>query len=302
MFYINNFESRPFSYLDFGDFEVGGKKYSISHGTFRNKISRFTKNGVVELYYNSRIAFYKLKGFTFGHENAMTGNHMGISSVTNVTNVIPYTADIGANNFLIQNTMYLNTLNTNANSIHDIHTKFTVPDIYKITSSYPKYNKLINPVSKDIPLDAQTIDDMIIRTTIHRTDTVTVIIGCSRCPITLDEKGITRLSCALTRIEERLSRKIDDCGALLEGGCERIPIPDNRRWQVTLWHFGKDKFQNEYPSNGYALTWGHGGEVLRVYLKTLDCNRIERNEVQECPNKSLAYLLDKNTKPGGAGT
>jgi len=295
MYDINALETRPFSYLDFIEFEIEGKKYSIAHGTFRNKISLFIRQGIVELYYNSKIAFYKLKGLTFGYDKMMTRNHMGISSVIPVTGVIPYTAVSEAETFL----GYLKTLDTNANSIHDIHTKFTVLDIYKIMSLNPKYSKLVNAVSKDIPLEAEFIDDMCLRTTIHRTDTVTVVVGCSRDPITLDERGITRLSCALTRVEERLSSKLDECGALLEGGYERIPIKDNRRWQVTLWHFGKDKFANEYPAKGYALTWGHGREVLRTYMKTLNDKKIKREERQEYPNKSLEDALDDKRSEHG---
>lgn len=288
MKYIAEIEARPFSYIDFVMFKVNDHWYHISHGTCRNKFSQLVKKGIIELEYNSKVAYYTLKGNDFGNSSALTRNHMGISSVTNVTGVIPYTAISEAESFF----GYLKTLDTNANSIHDIHTKFIIPDIYKIVSSSPKYSKLINPVSKDIPLEAENMDHMHMHISIHRTDTVTVIVGCSRDPITLDERGITRLSCGLTRIEERLSRKLDECGTALEGGYERIPIPDNGRWQVTLWHFGKDKFANEYPAKGYALTWGHGREVLRTYIKNLNGNRIDRKERQEYPKKSLEDALD----------
>jgi hypothetical protein len=280
MKYIVIMEHRPFSYKDFIDY--------MKHGTFRNKISKLRRDGLVEFVRNSHTAFYTLRGYHFGNNASMTRNHMGIPSVIPVTGVIPYTAVSEAERFC----GYLKTLDTNTNSIHDIHTKFTVLDIYKIISSSPKYSKLINPVSKDIPLEAENIDNMHIHISIHRTDTVTVIVGCSRDPITLDERGITRLSCGLTRIEERLSRRLDECGNTLEGGYERIPIPDNRRWQVTLWHFGKDKFANEYPAKGYALTWGHGREVLRTYIKTLNDKKIKRKERQEYPNKNLQDALD----------
>ena len=36
-------EKRPFCYRDFLEFEVDGKKYSMTHGTFRNKISAICK-------------------------------------------------------------------------------------------------------------------------------------------------------------------------------------------------------------------------------------------------------------------
>lgn len=290
--YIVNIEYRPFSYRDFENFQCNGRWYHISHGSCRNKFSQIVKAGIIEFEYNSKVAYYTLKGHHFGNKNMMTRNHMGVSSVTPVNNVIPYAAIDEAETFLA----YLKTLNTNKNSIHDIHTKFTVPDIYKIISQNLKYSKLINPVSKDIPLEAEYIDDMCIRISIHRTDTITVIVGCSKYPITLDERGITRLSCALTRIEERLSRRLDECASTLQGGYERIPIPNNGRWQVTLWHFGKDKFQNEYPAKGYALTWGHGREVLRTYIKTIRGKKIKRKERQEYPDKNLDDALDEKRK------
>ncbi len=77
---------------------------------------------------------------------------------------------------------------------------------------------------------------------------------------------------------------------------ERIPIPDNRKWQVTLWHFGKDKFANEYPAKGYALTGGHGSEVLRTYIEKLSYKKITRGERQETPHKSLEVALDYKRK------
>ena len=113
------------------------------------------RQGIVRLVYNSKLAFYSLTGIAFPYDT-MTRNHMGISSVIPVTGVIPYTAVSEANSFFD----YLKTLDTNANSIHDIHTKFTGLDIYKIISSSPKYGKLINPVSKDIPLEVENIDGM----------------------------------------------------------------------------------------------------------------------------------------------
>ena len=59
---INTIEYRPFHYLDFLAFEANEKKYFVAHGTFRNKISRLTRTGVVKLVYNSKVAFYILTG------------------------------------------------------------------------------------------------------------------------------------------------------------------------------------------------------------------------------------------------
>ena len=90
--YIVKIEGRPFSYLDFEDFEVSGRHYTIPHGTCRNKFSELVKKSIIEFEYNSKVAFYTLKGYHFRTRDMMTRNHMGISSVIPVTGVIPYTA------------------------------------------------------------------------------------------------------------------------------------------------------------------------------------------------------------------
>ena len=282
-------ENRPFSYLDFESFEVDGHHYAVPHGTCRNEFSKFVKWGIIELDYNSKVSYYTLKGHRFGR-GSMTRNHMGISSVIPVTGVI----GIGLQDLF----HYLQTVPYNQKSIHDIHLKFTVLDIYKIMSSSPVYNRLIKPFSYDIILNPEIIDGLKITPIIHRTDTVTVSVACSAAPVPISEEGVTNLSCTLTRVEERLSVKLDECGNSLPGGYERIPIPDNRRWTITMWHFGRDrKFQ--YKNNAYSLTWGYGREVLRIYTKSIHGIQVERIERQEYPNKPLIDALKERRNGSG---
>ena len=161
---------------------------------------------------------------------------------------------------------------------------------------HPRYAKLLNPVSKDIILQPEIIDGLKIQTIVHRTDTVTVTTACSNTPIMINDAGVLRASVALTRAEERLSSKLDECGKTLPGGYEKIPIPDNRTWTVTMWHFGKDG-RFEYCKKGYSLTWGHGREVLRIYTKSLQGQQIERREIQEYPNKTFEDAILKRRQP-----
>ncbi|HET7285200.1 MAG TPA: hypothetical protein VFI70_10985 [Nitrososphaeraceae archaeon] len=56
------------------EFEVGGKKYQMKHGAFRNNIPRLTKRGEVELAFKSRPAFYSVPGKKF--EKMMTLGRM----------------------------------------------------------------------------------------------------------------------------------------------------------------------------------------------------------------------------------
>jgi hypothetical protein len=284
MKYVVQIEHRPFSYIDFESFQIDNQYYSVSHGTCRNKFSKFVRIGLIEFEFNTKLSYYTLKGHHFGASNMMTLNHMGISSVIPVTGVIR----IGMQNLF----NYLQTVASEQASVHDIHFKFTALGIYETLSSSQKYGKLIKPVSYDIVLSSEIIDGFKIIPIIHRTDTVTVSVGCSTSPVPISEAGITRLSCALTRAEERLSYKVDECGTKLPGGYEKIPIPDNLRWLVTMWHFGNDR-NHEYKKDGYSLTWGYGREVLRLYSKTIQGQQKERQEIQEYPNKTLAEAFDE---------
>src|SRR4051812_43758898 len=69
-------QDRPFSYLDFVEFEVGGQAYKMSHGTFRNYISKLKKSGNVKLVCSSKPALYTIPGKEFN--KAMTHDHMGV--------------------------------------------------------------------------------------------------------------------------------------------------------------------------------------------------------------------------------
>ena len=68
------------------------------------------------------------------------------------------------------------------------------------------------------------------KTTIHHTDTVSVIVGCSLHPVAVDVKGLIRLSNALTRVEERLLRHVECAPRPLS----LSSIPDHESWIVTM--------------------------------------------------------------------
>lgn len=81
-------EKRPFCYRDFLDFEVDGKTYSMTHGTFRNKISKLVMTGYAQLEYYSGPTFYSLKGVNFAKpKHGMTDNHAVVSSLSSLSSV-----------------------------------------------------------------------------------------------------------------------------------------------------------------------------------------------------------------------
>jgi hypothetical protein len=271
-------EQRPFSYLDFKEFSILNRSYNVAHGTFRNKVSQLMKKGIIELEYNSKVSFYTLAGVHFG--NTMTGDHTGNTTVIGVTELVGF----------------IENLSLEDKSIHDIHMKFSVPDIWEILATNEKYSGIINSKSKDIKLQPiYTEDNLKIQTTIHHTDTVSVVVGCSRNPISIEDiSGTLRLSNGLVRAEERLSRALDESGKKLPGGYERIPIPGYERWIVTLWHFGKDS-KSEYSGDGFSVTFGYARDTLiRIYTKKRNSNRtVIRTEIQQSPNKRLYEAIQE---------
>lgn len=283
-------EHRPFSYREFCSKEVKGQPYAMAHGTFRNKVSRFRKLGIVEQEYNAGTAFYTIKGVHFGKRKnmmtpPMTPNHMVVSSVTK-----PNSVTLDSTKLPIYKE--IQKLPPDQKALHDIHYKFQLPDIWTILSLSKKYSP--NSVSKDISLPPITSNNLKIRTFVHKTDTVTVTVACSGTPIASNIEDVIRLSNGLTRTEERLSRILDECGKALPGGYESIPIPDHCKWIVTLWHFGVDSYNyREYADKNYCVTWSIVEKVLaRTYSKNRKYNGLRnRREIQQCPNKPFAEAI-----------
>lgn len=184
-------ETKPFCYRDFLNFEVNGKKYTMTHGTVRNKISQLIKNGYAQLEYYSGPAFYSLKGVNFTKpKQKMTDNHTVVPQLSSVSSV-----------------SFIDSLPADKHALHDIRFRFRVDNIWTVISTtHPELGP--NEVSKDISLEAIVTHDLTIKTTIHHTDTVSVMVACSQTPVAVDLKGLVRLSNALTRVEERLLRYI----------------------------------------------------------------------------------------------
>ena len=256
MRYIVFQEKRPFSYLDFKSFKVQSEEYNMKHGTFWNKISELARDGIVELEYKSYVSFYTLKGVNFGKKKntmtpIMTPDHMVGNCVIDHNTVIINNNPSAAPTILD----IIQDIPTEKNALHDIRFRFEVPDIWKVLYCSGRYAP--NPISKDIAVDILNTNELKIIPTVHKTDTVTVVAACSKMPVAADTYGLIRLSNSLTRVEERLSRTLDECGSLLPRGYESIPIPTNDRWQVTMWHFGYDS-PLEYAGPRFCATWKEG--------------------------------------------
>ncbi|MGH9977734.1 MAG: hypothetical protein ACRD8Z_18150 [Nitrososphaeraceae archaeon] len=307
-------EHRSFSYIDFIKFEVDGKEYKIAHGTFRNNVSSLMKEGLVEVSYKSNITFYTLRGIKFDKASrfAMTGDHTGVAhSPISVSTPPPSVTSLSSNPLY----RILKELPLDKSTVHDIRLRFNSPQIYKIVFSGISrkslgYEGTINSRSKDILLPAWKIRDLLVKATIHRTDTVSIMIGCSLNPISFDFKGIIRLTNVLSIVEERISRLVEGFRKAHGFGViaanidldnsfpsRRIYhniIPSFSEWTVTMWHFGADA-SIEYSGERFSVTWETAENVLiRAYSKVMNDNKIRiRLERQEYPKATLADIIEE---------
>jgi hypothetical protein len=203
-------EHRPVSFLDFlPSFEIEGKEYHVKHGTLRNILSGLRRTRQIQIDYKTKQTFYTLPGTTFGRSQMMTPYHTGVPS-SSVDNNSIYR--------LIQN------LPLGRNALHDIHLRFDVEGIWSVLSTTFR----IDSISKDIRLPVWDIRDLSLKTTVHRTDTVSVVVGGSYHPIAVDFNGIIRLSNALTSVEERLSNLIQSSRSTGKQDDVSLLVPNHR--------------------------------------------------------------------------
>src|SRR5215211_5435350 len=227
--YIVLTERRPFSYRDFRCFEVNDKEYGMEHGTFRNKVSQLMRIGKVEQEYRSSLTFYSIKDVRFGKRKSngvmkmpmMTPNHEEVAQCHCHCHHLPK-ENVVHDTIITSSTLpiydLIENLPLDKTALHDIHMRFEVPNIYtNLSSSMTAHSQeqqqlQLDSFSKDISLPPWQIKDLNIKVIVHRTDTVSVIVGCSYAPIATDVGGVIRLSNALTRVEERISHLVDDNG------------------------------------------------------------------------------------------
>jgi hypothetical protein len=270
-------EHRPVSLLDFlPSFEVQGKEYQMKYGTLRNILSSLRRTRQIQIAFKTKQTFYTLPGITFGRSKMMTAYHTGVP---------PSSVDNDSIYRLIQD------LPIGKNALHDIHLRFNVEGIWSLLSATGSFK--INSFSKDIRLPLWETRGLSIKTRIHRTDTVSVVVGGSDYPIAVDFNGIIRLSNALTGVEERLSNLIQESTTSAGKQVSRL-VPDHMGWMVTMWHFGVDGV-TEYAGEKFHCTWEVGQNALiRAYTKDFrDGKTRVRLEKQEVPRRSLADAIEE---------
>lgn len=136
-----------------------------------------------------------------------------------------------------------------------------------------------------------TIERFMITANVYYTDTVTVMVACSKNHVSTieDMEGVIRLAKALTKTEISISRVLDECGQMVQGGYESVPLPDSDSWIVIMWHFAVDS--PHFKEEKICMTWKDGQAILlREYHKK---RNLLRRESQEYPKISFGEARKK---------
>src|SRR4051812_47505883 len=189
---------------------------------------------------------------------------------------------------------------------HNIRLSFSFNHLWSFlasagSSSSPLIKNIDTHFNKDITLHDIDLGDHIVKTTVHNTNTVSVIVACTVNPIPIDMFGLVKLSSSLARVEDRLQLTVNEYNAAcVQSGKQYLSlnlnsrIPNHMSWTVKMWHFGKDALTS-YSGEKFDISWEDSLNVFHhIYSKEYGKRMKVRKEIQEYPNKPLEdALMDK---------
>jgi hypothetical protein len=308
MEHIVHVERRPFSYRDFLSFYHGGKSYRFGDGTIRNYFSKLRKEDKIETAYKTTNEFYTLKGVKVG--KTMTPDHTGGTIITTDT---PSATSTRKGSPLLANPSnalnykqhrflhFLLTIPMDIDGIPNVRLRFTTKGLWEILLMYDDFKLLINRVdmlnNKDIVIHDLNFGDHIIKATVHRTGTLSVIVRCSKTPIPIDIVGLAKLTSSLRHLEDRLQFVVDEYVRIALKSRQRSdslitkgPIPSCMTWITTMWHFGRDSLTT-YTGEMFEISWADALGLFRVYSKNIDKKTRIRKELQEYPRRPWSEVF-----------
>ena len=186
----------------------------------------------IELDYISGIAFYTLKGHKFGKQ--MTAYHTEGRLPSKKRSFLKCLREIPMDK----------------PAIHDIRLNFTFKHFQSIlySNSSSMIKSKDSDSNHDIVLQPIEVDNLMVKTTVHNTSTVSVIVVCIVNPLPIDMFGLLKLTSNLARVEDRLQIIIDEYNtSSVQSGRQKYlflirnsNMPNHMSWTVKMWHFGRD--------------------------------------------------------------
>ena len=251
-------EQRPFIYKDSVQYKDYSNEAKYAYGKIMNIFSAIKKECLTQLVYHITQTFYTLSGVDSKKE-MMTPDHTGVCLNQVQTKLIKI----------------FEVTKLEKPAIHDIRLLFHVKGLRDILLSNSNNKNVINKIdkkSKDIRLKDIIHDDIIVKTTVHNNDKVTVMVACTENPITIEDPlELSKLTGGLTRVEERLQQEINYYYLKInpktsERDSQQVSVPPHMDWIVKMWHFGRDS-SHSYSGKLFEISWKENLDLFHVYSK-----------------------------------
>jgi hypothetical protein len=171
--------------------------------------------------------------------------------------------------------------------VHDLRILFKAKGLYEALKCSSVVERIV-PRSEDLQLRVVRLgSNRFARVTVHKNDSVSVVIAASLNPYPLSDEGIADLWSSLGKVSYFLE------------GCGAGSIPPVSLWVVTCWHFSRDSVAfAEVSGKGFEITVGEANAVLRAYLKRVGDRCYVRFEKIEEPKETLAKFLSRKVEKG----
>ena len=231
----------------------------LTHGAFRQNVSRLRKLGLIVTTVKSWFSYYKIKGEHTGRtRRTVTNEGMGVG--TNMQEII-------------------NEASTQIPTMHDIKIKFSSNQLYK---NAVKQGMIPNKQNKGIFLETITLSrDVYAKVAIYPT-TVSIDIGCTWEPIIYDIRGTQELIGHLNLLHYYLYSTF-----------HTHDVPESLDWIVTHYHLNQDG-QTEFTGKPFERTFSDiVGGFSRMYTKRFpDGTHRIRSERIFTPNTSVKNQIE----------
>jgi len=148
--------------------------------------------------------------------------------------------------------------------------------LYAAASSSSLIKNIDKHINKDITFHDIDLGDHIVKTTVHNTDTVSVIVACTLNPIPIDMFGLVKLSSSLARVEGRLQMMVNEYNTnSIQSGRQQqylslklnSKIPNHMSWIVKMWHFGQDALLTSYSGEKFDMIWEDSLNVFIISIQ-----------------------------------
>jgi hypothetical protein len=276
----------PFSYRDFLSFKVEGKNYKVSHGTFRNKISKLVKIGEIEPYIFSGQRYYVLKGMGFRkskrfHHPSGVSSKQSLSSDINLG--VGFTGKTDELNQTINQTLLgyvIPVLPASLFYIHNFHFHLNISsEIYRQISIEKIGNK------NNGKQYSTMIGKARVTYTFYPKGTVNVEVKCSDNPFRVETThDYNNLLLFFNSLRETLSQYLRDTQNILTGIISVI-----EDWYLTEYDINKDIKLDDHSLHIAVVKMQvkYHLHLFRIYIKSIGKSkfcRIEENRKQNNKN------------------